>query len=73
MTEYMEKKIEAFMSILIQLGLDADSVMGISSMMDNEDMMIEIVDRLEAKDFKVSPQETLNICGQVIEENLPEE
>ena len=69
MNEYTRNKIEAFMEVLIELGLEKDHVCGICSMMKTEEMMLEILDRLEAREFKLTPQETLNICGKVIMEN----
>lgn len=69
MNEYTRNKIEAFMEVLIELGLEKDQVCGICSMMKTEEMMLEILDRLEVREFKLTPQETLNICGDVIEEN----
>ncbi len=70
MNEYTTKKLQAFMRMLMKLGLSKEEVCGISSLMKTEEMMLEIVDRLEAKDFKLTPQETINICGQVIKENM---
>ena len=70
MNEYTRKKIGAFMGILKKLGLQKEEIFAISSLMKTEEMMLEIVDRLEAKDFKLTPQETMNICGQVIKENM---
>jgi hypothetical protein len=32
--------------------------------------MIKMLDRMEAKDFKLTQQEAMNICGGVIKENL---
>ena len=70
MNEYTQKKIGAFMQILTRLGLDQEQVCGICSSLKTEEMMIEMLDRLEAKDFKVTPQEAINICAGVIKENL---
>ena len=69
MNEYTRNKIEALMGILIELGLTKDQVCGVCSMMEKEEMVIEIAKQLKAKDFKLTPQETLNICGKVIMEN----
>lgn len=69
MNEYTEKKIMAFMRILTKLGLNKDEVCGICSFLETEEMMIEMLDRLEAKDFKMTPQEAMNICAGVIKEH----
>lgn len=68
MNEYTAKKIRAFMRILKKLGLEKDDIIGICSFLETEDMMIEMVDRLEAKDFKLTPEEAYQICCQVIKE-----
>ena len=70
MNEYTKEKLEAFMQILIKLGLSKDQVCGICSSLKTEDMMLEMLDRLEERDFKLTPQETINICCAVIKENL---
>ena len=70
MNEYTAKKIRAFMRILKKLGLEKDDIIGICSFLKTEDMMIEMVDRLEAKDFKLTPEEAYQICCQVIKERL---
>lgn len=59
-----------FMRILIKLGLNKNEVCGITSLLKTEDMLMDALDRLGKKNFKVTPQETMNICGQVIKENL---
>lgn len=69
MNEYTREKLAALMRILIRLGLSKDQAVGVCSMMKTEEMAIEIVDRLEAKNFKLTPQETMNICGDVIMKN----
>ena len=68
MNEHTRKQLTDFMSILKCLGLEKDDIIGICSFLETEDMLIEIVQRLKAKDFKVTPQETMNICCQVIKE-----
>lgn len=70
MEDYLEKMIGAFVGILKNLGFSKEEVMGIGAFVgENEQMMSEIVDRLEEKQFKVTTQEAMNIIGQVIEEN----
>lgn len=74
MNKHTEEQLIRFMRILIKLGLTKDEVCGICSFLKTEDMMLEMVERLKAKDFKVTPQEAMNICAGVIKENLtPEE
>ena len=70
MNDYTAKKIQAFMGILKHCGLKKEEIFGIVSMMKTEEMVQEIVNQLESKDFKTTPQETMNICGQVIKESL---
>ena len=70
MNEYTKKKIMAFMRILTKIGLEKEQVLGICSFLKTEEMMLEMIDRLEEKDFKVTPQEAMNICCAVIKENL---
>lgn len=69
MNEHTRKQLTHFMGILKCLGLEKEDIFAICSALETEDMLIEIVDRLEAKDFKVTPQETMNICCQVIKEH----
>lgn len=69
MEDYLEKMIGAFVGILKNLGFSKEEVMGIGAFVgENEQMMTEIVDRLEEKQFKVTTQEAMNIIAQVIEE-----
>lgn len=70
MNELTEKQIIAFMSILIKLDLNQTQVLGISPMLKNEKMMFEMLDKMVEKDFKLTPQETMNICGGVIKAYL---
>ena len=70
MNKHTEEQIMTFMRILTKLGLEEDGVCGICSLLKTEDMMFEVLDRLEAKDFKLTPQETMNICAGVIKKNL---
>ena len=39
-------------------------------MLETEDMLFEMLDKMEEKDFKLTPQETMNICGGVIKAHL---
>ena len=69
MEDYLEKMIGAFVGILKNLGFSKEEVMGIGAFVgENEQMMTEIVDRLEEKQFKVTTQEAMNIIAQVIKE-----
>ncbi|MBR7132352.1 MAG: hypothetical protein IKD04_02360 [Clostridia bacterium] len=70
MNEHTTRQITRFMGILKAMGLTKEEIFGICSLMKTEEMPWEIIQRLKAKDFKVTPQETMNICGQVIKENL---
>ena len=39
-------------------------------MLKTEDMLFEMLDKMEEKDFKLTRQETVNICGGVIKAHL---
>ena len=70
MNELTEEQIIAFMSILIKLDLNQTQVLGISDMLKNEEMLFEMMEKMVEKDFKLTPQETMNICGGVIKAHL---
>ena len=70
MNAHTEKQLTRFMGILKALGLTKDEILGICAFLDTEDMMLEMVDRLEARDFKLTPKETMDICYQVMVEYL---
>ena len=70
MNEHTSQQITRFMGILKELGLTKEEIFGICTFLKTEEMMIEMVDILESKDFKTTPQETMNICGQVIKKHL---
>ncbi len=70
MREPTEKQYIEFMSILKALKLSKIEILGISSMLETEDMLFEMLDKMEEKDFKLTPQETMNICGGVIKAHL---
>ena len=72
MNEHTEKQITTFMRILIALGLNETEILGICAMLKTEDMLFEMLDKMEEKDFKLTPQETMNICGGVIKAHLSE-
>ena len=69
MNKHTETQLMRFMGILKALGLTKEEILGICSTLKTENMMIEMVNRMEAKNFKLTPRETMNICGQVIKEN----
>ena len=58
MNEYTEKQLTSFMGILKALNLTKEEILGICSFLETEEMMITMLDRLEEKDFKLTPQET---------------
>ena len=66
MNEHTEKQLIEFMSILKALELTETEILGICSMLKTEDMLFEMLDKMEEKDFKLTRQETVNICGGVI-------
>ena len=66
LNNYTREKIGAFIQILKSLGVEKEQIRGVCGMLETEDMMHEILDRLEAEGFKTTPQETMNICGEVI-------
>ena len=70
MNELTEEQIIAFMSILIKLDLNQTQALGISAMLKNEEMLFEMLEKMVEKDFKLTPQETMNICGGVIKAHL---
>ena len=70
MNEHTEKQLIEFMSILKALKLSKIEILGICSMLETEDMLFEMLDKMEEKDFKLTPQETMNICGGVIKAHL---
>ena len=39
-------------------------------MLKNEEMLFEMLEKMVEKDFKLTPQETMNICGGVIKAHL---
>ncbi len=69
MNEHTQMQLTRFMGILKALKLTKDDIFGICSFLRTEEMMMEMVRRLKAKDFKVTPQEAMNICCQVIIED----
>ena len=70
MREPTEKQYIEFMSILKSLKLSKIEILGICSMLETEDMLFEMLDKMKEKDFKLTPQETMNICGGVIKAHL---
>ena len=72
MNEHTEKQLIEFMSILKALKLIETEILGICSMLKTEDMLFEMLDKMEEKDFKLTRQETVNICGGVIKAHLAE-
>ena len=70
MNEHTEKQLIEFMSILKALKLSKIEILGICSMLKTEDMLFEMLDKMKEKDFKLTPQETMNICGGVIKAHL---
>ena len=70
MNEYTAKKIRAFMRILKKLGVSKDEICGICSLLKTEDMLLEIVDRLEERNFKLSPEETVDLCLKIIAKHI---
>ena len=73
MNEHTEKQLIEFMSILKALKLSKIEILGICSMLETEDMLFEMLDKMKEKDFKLTPQETMNICGGVIKAHLSDE
>lgn len=70
MNEHTRKQMSRFITILKNLGLTEEQTLGICSMMKTEDMVLEIVQTLEDKDFNLTPQEVMNIASSVIKRNL---
>ncbi len=64
------RQIQATMRILKKLGLTLDEICAICSALETKKMLVDMVARLKAKDFKLTQRETMNICGQVLEEYL---
>ena len=72
MNEHTSNQLTRFMSILKTLKLSKEEILGICSLLETEEMMVEMVRRLRAKDFQLTPQETMNICCGVIKEHQQE-
>ena len=70
MNKPTERQMKAMVGILKKLGLTWDEVEGIITFIDSKEMLIEMVDRLEAKSFKLTPRQTKDICYQVMVEYL---
>ena len=70
MNEHTEKQLIEFMSILKALKLSETEILGICSMLKTEDMLFEMLDKMEEKDFKLTRQQTGNMCGGVIKAHL---
>lgn len=70
MIEPTENQTMNFMSVLIKLGLNENEVCGIVSAIKSESMLIEMLDKMEENNFKLTPRQTMNICCQVIKEIL---
>ncbi|MBQ8782206.1 MAG: hypothetical protein IJZ57_00330 [Clostridia bacterium] len=63
------KKLTHFMGMLSACGLSKEEIFATCSEMKTEKMMLDIADKLEKKYPNLTPQETMNIIGQVIKEN----
>lgn len=66
MTDSFKKMRVSFMKILKDLGLKRETIIGIAALLTHPTEMSEIVNRLEARDFKTTPEETERICCEVI-------
>ena len=69
MNKHTQEQLTRFMGILKALKVPKEQIFGICSFLETEEMMMEMVRRLKAKDFKVTSQEAINICVGVIKEN----
>lgn len=72
MNQHTFNQITRFMGVLKNFDLTKDEIFMITSMMQTEDMMLEVVDGLEEKDFKATNQEVMNIVGKVVKAHLHE-
>lgn len=70
MNKHTEEQLTRFMGILKALKVPKEQIFGICSCLKTEEMMMDMIRRLKAKDFKLTPQETMNICAGVIKESL---
>lgn len=63
MNEPTEKQMNAFVRLLAKLDLTWDELEGIITFINSQEILLETVDRLEARDFKLTSRETVNNCG----------
>lgn len=71
MDERVLEMAKDFMGILMELGISREETIGVMTFIGpNEEQMVEIVDKLEEKNFELTPRETMNIVGHVIEKYL---
>ena len=69
--QHLETVQCCFIRILKHLGISMEETIGIMTFIGpNEEQMVEIVDKLEEKNFELTPRETMNIVGHVIEKYL---
>lgn len=70
MNEYTEEKLAAFMNLLKHYKVPKETIFGICSFLETEEIMQEMVNRLLEKGLEASPEEAEQICLRVIAENL---
>ena len=69
MNNNIENPTTAFMCILRLCGMEKQDILQITALLKTTENMNRVVDRLETKDFKATPQETMKICAEVIKES----
>ena len=69
MNKPTNNQLTQFMCILQCLGMEKQEILQITTLLKTEKHLTEVVNRLEKNEFKVTPQEVMNICSQVIKGN----
>ena len=69
MNRYTEEQLTRFMGILKALKLTKEEIFGICTFMKTEEMMMEVLEEMEKKDFKLTKQEIMNIVGEVVKKH----
>ena len=69
MNRHTEEQLTRFMGILKALKLTKEEIFGICTFMKTEEMMMEVLEEMEKKDFKLTKQEIMNIVGEVVKKH----
>lgn len=69
MNRHTEKQLTRFMGILKALKLTKEEIFEICTFIKTEEMMMEVLEEMEKKDFKLTKQEIMNIVGEVVKKH----